>query len=73
MVGRPNHALRCARDVPPPAAALTVAIPGGAAAVDQALLAFLAADPGPDDVAALVQAARDAVCLAVAAGHRSRP
>ncbi len=37
------------------------------------MLAFLAADPGPEDVAALVQAARGSVCLAVAAGHRSAP
>ena len=39
---------------------------GGAAAVDEALLAELAVDPGPENMAALVQAARDAVCLAVA-------
>ena len=57
----------------PPRRLAPVAIPGGAAAVDQALLAFLAADPGPEDVAALVQAARGSVCLAVAAGHRSAP
>jgi hypothetical protein len=41
-------------------------LPGGAAAVDQMLLNQLAADPGAKDVAALVQAARDAVCLALA-------
>ncbi len=38
---------------------------GGAAAVDEELLARLATDPGPENMAALVQAARDAVCLAV--------
>ncbi len=40
-------------------------IPGGTAPVDQALLHQLAIDPGPRPMAALVQAARDAVCLAV--------
>ena len=39
---------------------------GGAAPVDQALLAMLAADPGPENMAVLVQSARDAVCLALA-------
>ena len=39
---------------------------GGATAVDETLLGELAVDPGPESVAALVQAARDAVCLAVA-------
>ena len=40
---------------------------GGAAPVDQASLAMLAADPGPN-VAVLVRSARDAVCLALLAG-----
>ena len=40
-------------------------LPGGAAPVDEALLTLLATDPGPENMAALVQAARDAVCLAV--------
>ena len=43
-----------------------VALMGGATAVDAALLRELAADPGPQQMAALVQAARDGVCLAVA-------
>ena len=43
---------------------------GGAAAVDEALLGELALDPGPEGVAALVQAARDAVCLAVTGSSR---
>ena len=44
---------------------------GGAAPVDQALLAFLAADPGPENVATMVQTARHAVCLAL--GCRPSP
>ena len=40
-------------------------LPGGAAPVDEALLTFLATDPGSENMAALVQAVRDAVCLAV--------
>ena len=43
---------------------------GGAAAVDEALLGQLAVDPGPESMAALVQAAREAVCLAVAGACR---
>jgi len=43
----------------------TVPLTGGAAPVDQQLLSHLAVSPGPKNVAALVQAARDAVCLAV--------
>jgi hypothetical protein len=39
---------------------------GGAAAVDQALLAQLANRPGPQPMAALMQAALDCLCLAVA-------
>jgi len=39
---------------------------GGAAPVDQTLLARLAASPGPQAMAALVQVALDSVCLAVA-------
>jgi hypothetical protein len=46
---------------------------GGANAVDQALLAFLAADPGPENMAALVQAARDAVCLALGGRPSTMP
>ncbi|MEN6449270.1 MAG: hypothetical protein ABFC96_02160 [Thermoguttaceae bacterium] len=46
-------------------------IPGGAAAVDQPLLDSLAADPGPEVVAALVQAASQSLCLALAGGDRS--
>lgn len=38
---------------------------GGAAPVDLTLLGELAADPGPENMAALVQAARESVCLAV--------
>ena len=41
------------------------ALPGGAVPVDQALLGRLAVNPGPQQMAALIQAARDAVCLAV--------
>ena len=43
----------------------TIALNGGAAPVDQQLLSQLAVDPGPKNVAALVQTARDAACLAV--------
>jgi hypothetical protein len=39
---------------------------GGAAPIDQALLGQLAVDPGPENVAALVQVAREAACLAIA-------
>jgi hypothetical protein len=38
---------------------------GGATAIDQALLGQLAVDPGPENMAVLVQAAREAACLAV--------
>lgn len=38
---------------------------GGATAVDQNLLTELASQPGPQAMGALVQAARDAICLAV--------
>jgi hypothetical protein len=41
---------------------------GTAVAVDQSLLARLAANPGPHAVAQLLQAARDAICLAVSGG-----
>ena len=41
-------------------------IAGKAAPVDQDLLARLAANPGPEPLATLVQAALDSVCLAVA-------
>ena len=40
-------------------------MPGGAAPVDEALLSLMAADPGPENLAALVQAAHDNLCLAV--------
>ena len=43
---------------------------GGATPVDQPLLGRLAVDPGPENMAALVQAAREAVCLVVS-GTRS--
>jgi hypothetical protein len=43
-----------------------IRIPGGAAAVDEAMLHNVAADPGPENMAAVVQGARTAVCLAVA-------
>ena len=46
---------------------------GGAAPVDQALLAFLAADPGPENVATMVQTARHAVAWRWAAGLHPRP
>lgn len=41
-------------------------LPGGAAPVDQTLLARLAANPGARSMATLVQAALDSACLAVA-------
>jgi hypothetical protein len=44
--------------------------PGGAAPVDQTLLRQLAVDPGPERMAALVQQARSAVCLAIAGACR---
>jgi hypothetical protein len=47
--------------------------PGGATPVDQALLGQLAVDPGPEDMAALVQTARDAVCLALTGAHGPVP
>jgi hypothetical protein len=43
-------------------------LPGRAAAVDTALLAQLCANPGPDWMAALLQAALDAVTLAIVGG-----
>lgn len=43
-----------------------ISLLGTALPVDQELLAMLAAHPGPQALAALVQAARDAECLAVA-------
>jgi hypothetical protein len=51
---------------PPPPVLEPLLLVGGAAAVDSALLAELAVAPGPHHVAVLVQAARDAVCLALA-------
>ena len=49
------------------------ALPGGATPVDQTLLNQLALDPGPHKMATLVQAARDAVCLALAGTHKPIP
>jgi hypothetical protein len=47
----------------------SLTLSGGAAAVDETLLAELAADEsGPGRMATLVQAARDSVCLAVVCG-----
>jgi len=43
----------------------SLAITGGATPVDQPLIEQLAVDPGPENMAALVQAACDATCLAV--------
>lgn len=43
---------------------------GRAAPVDSTLLARLAANPGPDWMASLVQAALDSLCIAVAGGPR---
>jgi hypothetical protein len=43
----------------------SITLPGNAAAGDQALLGQLAVDPGPSNIAALVQTARDAMFLAV--------
>ncbi len=43
---------------------------GGATAVDTAVLGQMAVDPGPENAAALVQAARQAICLAVAGAAR---
>jgi hypothetical protein len=51
---------------PAPSRLEPLALAGGAAAVDQDLLARLAANPGPQPMVALVQAALDAACLAVA-------
>lgn len=52
-------------------------LPGGAAPVDQALLARMAASPGPPAMATLVQAALKSACLAVSglpsAGHCGDP
>lgn len=47
-------------------------IPGRAAAVEQALLERLAADPGPQWMGALTQAALDSVCLAITGGSAER-
>jgi len=55
---------------PPPSVLEPLLLVGSAAAVDSTLLTELAIDPGPRHVAVLVQAARDAVCLALA-GARS--
>jgi hypothetical protein len=44
----------------------SLSLDGGAAAADLMLLERLAVDPGPDTVAALVQAARETLCLAIA-------
>jgi hypothetical protein len=59
------------RDQPPSGARLEpVPLTGRAAVVDEALLGELALDPGPENMAALVQAARDAVCLAITGAGR---
>lgn len=49
------------------------ALPGGATPVDQALLSQLAFDPGAHKMATLVQAVRDAVCLAIAGTRNPVP
>jgi hypothetical protein len=49
------------------------ALPGGATPVDQALLTQLAWDVGPHKMATLVQAVRDAVCLAIAGTSKPVP
>lgn len=49
------------------------ALPGGATPVDQALLTQLAWDLGSHKMAMLVQAVRDAVCLAVAGSDKPGP
>jgi hypothetical protein len=54
---------------PPPSVLEPLLLVGSAAAVDSALLAELAVDPGPRPMAVLVQAARNAVCLALAGAH----
>jgi hypothetical protein len=54
-----------------PSVLAALSLEGGAAAADAALLERLAADLGPEAVAAMVQAAREAVCLAIA--HASDP
>ena len=46
---------------------------GGATSVDQALLSQLVVAPGPENMAALIQAAREAVCLAIVGAHRPVP
>jgi hypothetical protein len=51
---------------PLPARLEPAALVGGATMVDQNLLIELSNQPGPQAIAALVQGARDAVCLAVA-------
>jgi hypothetical protein len=51
---------------PLPARLESIAIVGSATTVDQNLLIELAIQPGPRAISALVQAARDAVCLAIA-------
>lgn len=47
--------------------------PDGAAPVDQALLRRLAAEPGPQAVAKLVQQVRSALCLAIAGSREPVP
>jgi hypothetical protein len=49
------------------------ALSGGATPVDQGLLTQLAWDPGPHKMATLVQAVRDAVCLAIAGTSKPVP
>jgi hypothetical protein len=43
-----------------------IELSGGAAPIDQVLLGQLAVNPGPENMAALVQTAREAACLALA-------
>lgn len=53
-------------DTPPSDELDPVWLPSGASPVDESLLEELAADPGPNNMAALIQTARDAVFTAVA-------
>jgi hypothetical protein len=61
-----NSGVKCPRLQP-------FSLSGGAAPVDRALLYQLAVDPGPRQVAALVQQARDAVCLTIAGTAQPAP
>jgi hypothetical protein len=61
-----NGSVPAIQEIPRPLEALR--LPGRAAAVDTALLARLCASPGPDWMAALLQAALDSVTLAIVGG-----